>query len=416
MNKPLLAIGIDLGTSGVRLSILDESERIVHYSHLKYKNGLAFPTDWKECCEKLIKELSKEIKDRVSAISVDGTSGTLIACKFEGEPLGQALPYNFSCPEKQETLYKLISNKGPASSSSGSLGRAIKLIEQYGEKILLRHQADWINGWLLGDWRWGEEANNLKMGWILEEKEWPKSFANLSWRESLPNIVSSGTVIGTISKKIALELSLPKDLLIVAGTTDSNAAVLAANPNSNEGVTILGSTLVLKRFTEEPINAPGVTNHRVVNRWLCGGSSNTGGAVLKKFFDSNQLNELSRQINPNKSSGISLRPLPSYGERFPVDDPTLRPILEPRPVSDSLYLHALLEGIARIESKGWKFFLDNGLQAIDQIITIGGGAENPQWRRIRERIIGLPIRTSKTPPSAGVGLLALKAMREQKSS
>ena len=30
------------------------------------------------------------------------------------------------------------------------------------------------------------------------------------------------------------------------------------------------------------------------------------------------------------------------------------PILGPRPVSDSLYLHALFEGLAKIELKGWE--------------------------------------------------------------
>jgi len=52
------------------------------------------------------------------------------------------------------------------------------------------------------------------------------------------------------------------------------------------------------------------------------------------------IEELSKQINPNRSTGLNLLPLSSPGERFPIDDPNLQPILEPRPVSDSLYLHA----------------------------------------------------------------------------
>ena len=37
---------------------------------------------------------------------------------------------------------------------------------------MLRHQADWINGWLLKNWHWGEEGNNLRLGWELETERW----------------------------------------------------------------------------------------------------------------------------------------------------------------------------------------------------------------------------------------------------
>ena len=63
---------------------------------------------------------------------------------------------------------------------------------------------------------------------------------------------------------------------------------------------------------------------------------------------------LSKQIKPELDSGLNLLPLACKGERFPTFDPELEPILEPRPVSDAKYLHALLEGLALIEAKGWK--------------------------------------------------------------
>ena len=62
-----------------------------------------------------------------------------------------------------------------------------------------------------------------------------------------------------------------------------------------------------------------------------GGASNTGGAVLKEFFTSEQLKELSAQIDPDQSSGLDYYPLTKPGERFPVNDPRLEPRLTPRP-------------------------------------------------------------------------------------
>ncbi len=407
-----LVLGIDLGTSGVKVIALADNGKVISEQKKEYKKGFIYINEWKRNCELLIKEIPKEHKKNLRAIAVDGTSGTLIACRPNGEPLGNAIPYNDECLEQKYALKALFPNCLDPSISTSSIARALKLIKKFDENILLRHQADWINGWLLNDWSWGEEANNLKLGWDIKERKWPSCFEYLSWKKCLPGIVKSGEILGTISQELASSLDLPKDLLIIAGTTDSNAAVLAAKPKFKDGVTVLGSTLVLKRFVNEPLFASGITNHRVGNKWLCGGSSNTGGLVLKQLFNDAQLVELSRQINPNSDSGLSFRPLPSQGDRFPENDPYIAPILEPRPTSDSLYLHGLFEGIAKIEAQGWKKLIEIGAPPPERIITIGGGARNPQWRRIRERIIGLPIRTCSSPPALGVALLALKALNK----
>jgi hypothetical protein len=53
---------------------------------------------------------------------------------------------------------------------------------------------------------------------------------------------------------------------VVAGSTDANAAVLAADPADGDGICVLGTTLVLKQFVPEPIEGPGVSCHRVAGR------------------------------------------------------------------------------------------------------------------------------------------------------
>jgi xylulokinase len=229
----------------------------------------------------------------------------------------------------------------------------------------------------------------------------------------LPEIVASGKVLGTVAAEQAQNLCLPKGVLVVAGTTDANAAVLTANAGPDDGITVLGSTIVLKRFVEVPLVGAGITNHRVGGRWLSGGASNAGGAVLRELFTDDELEELSRQINPELDSGLMLRPLPGPGERFPVDEPNLEPVLEPRPVSDSLYLHGLLEGLARIEAQGWQRLKALGAPPPSRIVSLGGGARNRQWRRLRERILGLPVITCTSPPAAGVARLALQAISDQ---
>tara|TARA_B100000700_G_scaffold183894_1_gene202794 strand:- start:498 stop:1760 length:1263 start_codon:yes stop_codon:yes gene_type:complete len=405
-----LVLGIDLGTTGVRIAIINSTKQIVYTSSIQYSSGLEICEDWVYCVRKLIQEIPKNIKEKLVSCAIAGTSGTLIACKKNGEPMGKALPYFLSFSEYSKEIDNLFFKECAGSSISGSVGRALRLLALYGNDIILRHQADWLSGWLLNNWEYGEEGNNIRLGWEISNDSWPRKFKSLNWLKCLPKIISSGKTMGNICNKKANELDLPKNLRIIAGTTDSNAGFLATFPKKNDGVTILGSTIVVKKFVDQPLLGKGISNHKILGNWLCGGASNAGAAILLDFFNLEDLNELSKQINPYKSSGIDLIPLSKKGDRFPIDDPNLKPKLEPRPISDSLYLHALLEGLAKIEAKGWQKLHELGADLPKQIITIGGGAKNITWKKIREKEIGIPIKICNRPPAAGVASIALKAL------
>jgi len=280
--------------------------------------------------------------------------------------------------------------------------------------LLLRHQADWIMGGLLGHWRYGEAGNNLRLGWVLGdpvagiEPGWAGAIATQPWSEALPTIVSSGTVLGPLAPRAAALLGLPPSCQVVAGSTDANAAVLAASPAATDGVAVLGTTLVLKQWVERPITAAGITCHRVAGRWLLGGASNAGAGILRQFFSDAQIVELSRQIDPRRPTGLNLRPLASQGERFPIDDPELMPVLGPRPVSDARYLQSLLEGLTAIEAAGWRRLQALGAPPVQRVISVGGGAHNPQWRALRQRALGIPV-LNRPQLSAALGMARLAA-------
>ncbi len=409
LNNPL-ALGIDLGTSGVRIAIINTKKEILFTSSKKYSKGLEIAEDWINSLETLIQQIPKGLKEELASCSVAGTSGTLLACKTNGAPIGKALPYFLSCSEYSNEIENLFTKECAGSSISGSVGRALRLLALYGNQIILRHQADWISGWLINNWEYGEEGNNIRMGWEISNSSWPENFQNTKLLKCLPKIIPSGRIMGNICTKKANELGLPKNLHVIAGTTDSNAGVLATFPNKNDGITILGSTIVIKKFVNRPLAGKGISNHKLLGNWLSGGASNTGAAILLDFFNLDYIEELSKQINPNKSTGLNLLPLSSQGERFPIDDPNLQPKLHPRPVSDSLYLHALFEGLAKIEARGWKKLNELGADLPRQIITIGGGAKNITWKKIREREIGIPIKICNKPPAAGVASIAMQGL------
>jgi sugar (pentulose or hexulose) kinase len=175
-------------------------------------------------------------------------------------------------------------------------------------------------------------------------------------------------------------------------------------------VTSLGSTLVLKVLGERPISAPqfGVYSHRFGDLWLVGGASNSGGAVLRRFFEDEQLRGLSAGMDPERETGLDYYPLPAAGERFPVNDPALAPRLSPRPADDRVFVQGLLEGIARIEAQGYGLLRDLGAPQVRRVLTVGGGASNPVWTRIRQRLLGVPVVPAAHQEAAfGAARLAL---------
>jgi len=143
--------------------------------------------------------------------------------------------------------------------------------------------------------------------------------------------------------------SLNEECIVCAGTTDSIAAFIAAGAKEvGEAVTSLGSTLAIKLLSDHRADDVqfGVYSHRLGDRWLAGGASNTGGAVLKKFFTDDELGRLTKYIDPESPTSLDYYPLPSVGERFPLNDPTLEPRLEPRPDDDVKFLQGPFQTVA----------------------------------------------------------------------
>ncbi len=401
--------GLDFGTSGARISIINFKKELKYANSVSYQYGFKNPNSWINSCEKLLDNLPHDVKKNIVNLAISGTSGTLTACNFKGDPIGEAIPYDQACNENKILIESITVGEDHLQTPYSSLAKALKLIDNFGENILLRHQSDFITGWFLKNWIYGEEGNNIKLGWDLIKESWPKSYLNSSWQKCLPVIIKSGKILGQIDTDLAERFKLNKKILLISGTTDSNAAFLAAGIGKEEGLTVLGTTIVVKKFNKNPIKEKGITTHRVSDKWICGGASNAGCGILSQFFSDLEIKELSRQINTSKKTSLNLLPLNSKGERFPVNNPFLEPILSPRPVSDSLYLHALFEGLARIELKGWEKLYDLTGSFPKRIITTGGGSKNPQWRAIRERIINIPIVSCKKTTSFGTALLAINA-------
>ena len=271
-------------------------------------------------------------------------------------------------------------------------------------------QAAWLAAQLTGVLGVTDYHNALKLGCDMATLAYPSWMATLDVVPLLPRVVAPGTPLGAVQSTLALRLGLPANVQVRAGTTDSIAAFMAAGVSRpGQAVTSLGSTLVLKLLSDIRVERAdfGVYSHRYGKRWLAGGASNSGGAVLRQFFDDATLMALSARIDPTQASGLDYYPLPKNGERFPVNDPAMTPRMTPRPADDALFLHGLLEGIARIEARGYALLAELGANPLVEAFTAGGGAGNTTWQTLRQRLLGVPVRAAAhTEAAYGAALLA----------
>ncbi len=420
-----LFLGIDLGTSGCRAVGIDAWGSIVAEQRTTLPDSRRTPDghseqdpgDWWRAASDVIQQLDPALRRQVRAISVDGTSSSLLLCDAHGTPCSPAMMYDDTRAHTEaERIAEVAPPDSPARGAGSALAKLLYLIKRPASRSAAHalHQADWIAGMLSGRFDISDENNCLKLGFDPQLRRWPDWIEALRLPAGLlPSVVPVGTRTAQVSTRSASALGLPEDAWVVSGTTDSNAATLAAGVDrSGQAVTSLGSTLVLKVLSDRPVVAArfGIYSHRIGDRWLVGGASNSGGAVLRRFFTDQELDSLSADIDPTRDSGLDYYPLPARGERFPVCDPDLRSRIEPRPTDDVAFLHGLLEGMARIEAQGYRRLAELGAPYPDVVYSSGGGANNRVWREIRQRCLGVPVESASHSEAAyGTAMLARAA-------
>lgn len=417
-------LGLDFGTSGARCAVLDEAGNQVFELRADHADP-ADPQHWREALFDLIAGLPKEIRSRLSALAVDGTSGTLLATDEAFVPVSPALLYKDgrAVTEAEEIAsadraalphppsgHPLPLGEGNPYGPTSGLAKRLWLARHFPGAAFCFHQADWLAALLTGKPGLTDYHNALKSGYDVESLQWPDWVTDLPGGHWQQKVLSPGEAIGTVSADMAERFGLNPACIVRAGTTDSIAAFIAAGARApGEAVTSLGTTVVLKLLSETRVDDPasGVYSHRLGKLWLAGGASNTGGGVLRQFFNNEELATLSSRIDAGASSGLDYYPLPGIGERFPINDPHLACRIEPRPQDEAAFLHGLLEGTARIEAMGYEKLQALGASPLKRVMTAGGGAKNATWQQIREHLLKVPVTVAQhTEAAFGTAKLA----------
>jgi D-ribulokinase len=417
-----LFVGIDIGTSGVRAIALNSYGEIAGQgaaAMTTFGSNIRDPKIWRQTVVAAYESMSKTLDGaEICAIAVDGTSGTMLALDDAGEPVAGSLMYNdpISDPAILEAISAVAPSTSAALGQNSALARA-KSLRLQPDVRRVAHQADWVSGLFSGKFDLSDENNALKTGYDPVLRQWPQWIETAGMPlDCLPKVHEPGTVMAEARGALSQFFGIKPQTLIVAGTTDGCASFLATGASRpGDAVTALGTTLTIKLLSHVPVSAPefGIYSHRLMGGWLAGGASNSGGNVIASLFSKEEVLSLTKAMKPDVETGLNLYPLTRPGERFPFNDPTYAPLMEPRPTDDVTYFQAILEGIAAIEALGYQRLQELGAPRVTCVRSVGGGASNAAWGKIRQRRMGgidfLPALSEEA--AYGSALLAMQGAK-----
>ena len=72
MQDAPLVLGIDLGTSGVRVAVINADRELLHTQAIGYAGGIHRPEDWLEACRSLLHSIPGPLRHCLRALAVDG--------------------------------------------------------------------------------------------------------------------------------------------------------------------------------------------------------------------------------------------------------------------------------------------------------------------------------------------------------
>lgn len=428
-----LWLGIDLGTRGVRALAVSAEGRIAGRGALPLDSLRAGarheqnPEQWWHALVGAVRAALAGVgAERVEAVAIAGTSGTILLVDGAGAPLTPALMYDdmrAAAGGDGRTLGTSLRDEPSLARMPPQWGlpKLLWMLEHWPGRARgarLAHQPDFVAHRLCGQQPATDWSHALKTGYDLVEDRWPPELTAALGVPAgmLPPVVHSGAPLGAVDEDGARATGLLAGTPVIAGMTDGCAAQLAAGALSEgDWSSVLGSTLVLKGVSPTLLEDPAgvLYSHRAPGGgWLPGGASSTGAAVLAARFPARDLDELGERAAAHERTDVLAYPLLSRGERFPFAAADAEGFMVGRPVDDSEHFAALLQGLAYVERLCLDFVALLGARTDGTVSLTGGATRGRYLCQLRADVLQRPLRVPETPePALGMAMLAAAADR-----
>ncbi|MEG1524785.1 MAG: FGGY family carbohydrate kinase [Clostridia bacterium] len=441
-----LVLSIDLGTSGCRSAVFDDTLNMLCIATAEYPLIIQSDTEIEQDANLWYASVVDTIKraltacpaciQEIRAISVSSQGIAVVPVDHAGNPLCHAISWldaraaaeTASLLNKQSlSAYYRITGK--RLSSTYTLPKVLWLQAhrpQWMEKTWkLMLPMDYINFRLSGRCVTDHTMAAGTMLYEIGRQDWSLEILSQNHiaADLLPMLQWAGTPIGTISPRVAEELGLSKNVVIVNGAQDQKCAAYGAGIYGDAATVSLGTGCCITKRIDMPVADDSMRipcfSFLLPNSWVLEGVIGTAGSAYNWFHD---------QFAPN----TTFRTLDTLAMQAPVATkeifyPFLAGASSPNwDLSNAGFLnlsfHSGLGEMARAVLEGIAYCIRSNLDVMDALcsytkalLLFGGGSKSDLWCQIIADVTNRSVTrfTSTETALAGAAKLAFQGIGQK---
>lgn len=435
----MLYIGVDLGTSAVKLLLMDENGNIhkivsreypLYFPHPGWSEQK--PGDWFAQSMEGIRELTNECdKSQIQGISFGGQMHGLVVLDEKDRVLRPAILWNDGRTEKEteylnevigkETLSRYTANIAFAGFTAPKILWMKEHEPELFEKVArIMLPKDYLAYKLSGTFctEYSDASGMLLLD--VQNKCWSKEMLDICGirEEQLPKLYESYEVVGNLKPEIAEELGLGTDVKVIAGAGDNAAAAVGTGTVGDGQCNIsLGTSGTIfissKTFGVDQYNALHSFVHADGNYHLMGcmlSAASCNKWWMDEILKTKEYAKEQEAIVKLGENQVFYLPY-LMGERSPHNDPSARAAFIGMSMDTTReeMTQAVLEGVA--------FGLRDSLEVarnleiqIERTKICGGGAKSLLWKKIIANVMNLKVDVIESEEGPGYGAAILAAV------
>lgn len=438
----MLYIGVDLGTSAVKLLLMRENGEILRVLSKEYP--LEFPApgwsqqnpeDWKKAVLEGIPELIRGFDgSQVAGIGVAGQMHGLVILDGEDRVIRPAILWNDGRTQEEtdylneavgkENLSRYTANIAFVGFTAPKLLWLRKHEPENFEKIRrIMLPKDYVNYILTGvhctDY---SDASGMLLLDVKNRRWSPEMLELCGVREDqMPKLFESYEPVGTLLPQVAEALGLPKTTVVAAGAGDNAAAAIGTGTigegNCNISLGTSGTIFISSdHFRVDPHNALHSFDHADGGYHLMGcmlSAASCNKWFMEEILGTEDFAGEQKKIAPEKLGRNTVFFLPYLmGERSPLNDVNARGAFLGMSMDTGRadMTQAVLEGVAFAIRDSFEVAKALGLD-IKRSTVCGGGAKSPLWKTILANVLNIELDSpvSEQGPGMGGAMLAMVA-------
>lgn len=432
-------IGVDLGTSAVKLLLMDSNGKIANVVSKEYPLFFPHPgwseqkaEDWYEQSMAGLKELLEGFdKSQVAGISFGGQMHGLVILDKEDQVIRPAILWNDGRTAEETDYLNQVIGKDKLSEYTANIAfagfTAPKILwvknkepENFAkiEKIMLPkdYLAYKMSGVHCTD---VSDASGMLL-FDVKNRCWSKEMCEICGirEDMLAQIFESYEVVGTLLPEIAEELGLSADVKVIAGAGDNAAAAVGTgtvgDAMCNLSIGTSGTVFISsKDFCVDSNNALHAFAH-ADGTWHLMGCMLSAASCNKWWMDDiiGTKDYADEQARIEKLGENHVFFLPYLmGERSPHNNPNARGTFIGMTMDTSRadMTQAVLEGVAFALRDSFEVAKSLGIK-LERTKICGGGAKSPLWKKIIANVLGIKVDMIESEEGPGYGGAILAAV------